>query len=141
MVLEAIDLQLETAKQEKLHVSGPLSVEHIMPQSASLQAWPLPLSGETGEDIAPEVLQRRARLIHTLGNLTLLTQPLNSAISNGPFSKKRPEIAMQSKLRLNAYFQRFGDGDAWTEDNILQRGSELFDVARSIWPRPATPTQ
>ena len=42
MVLEAIDLQLETSKQEKMHVDGHLTVEHIMPQHWSEKYWPLP---------------------------------------------------------------------------------------------------
>ena len=33
-----------------------------------------------------EATKRSDRLIHTLGNLTLLTGKLNSAVSNGPWS-------------------------------------------------------
>lgn len=121
MLLEAIDLQLETGKQEQVHIKSSLSIEHIYPQTPLAGAWP-PLDQEA--------------LVHTLGNLTLLTQNLNSAISNGPFSAKRPEIARQSRLRLNAYFQSYSNDDIWSAADIVKRGAELYEVAHSIWMYP-----
>ena len=41
-----------------------------------------------------------------MGNLTLLTQELNSSISNGPFVDKSTAIAADSDLRLNAHVTR-----------------------------------
>lgn len=74
--------------------------------------------------------------MHSLGNLTLLTQPLNSAVRNGPFMLKRPEIARQSQLRLNSYFQNFDDSDPWDETTIIERGKSLAALALNIWPKP-----
>lgn len=133
MVLEALDLQLITAKQEQVHLSGELSIEHVMPQHGSMEDWPLQDEPTWGED--PQ--EYRGWLIHTFGNLTLLTQRLNSGISNGPFLAKRPEIAMNSNLRMNAYFQDF-KGKPWTEQSILDRGEHLFEIAKAIWPGPDT---
>jgi hypothetical protein len=79
---------------------------------------------------------RRHQMLHTFGNLTLLTQRLNSEISNGPFSKKRLKIAEQSSLRLNTYFRKLKDIDSRDEDRIIARGAELFNTALIIWPRP-----
>lgn len=121
MLLEAIDLQLETNRQEQLHIKTNLTIEHIYPQNPEAGAWP-PLEQET--------------LLHTFGNLTLLTQRLNSSISNGPFARKRPEIARQSRLRLNVYFQDYRDEDIWSAADIVQRGAKLFEVTRHIWPHP-----
>lgn len=121
MLLEAIDLQQETGKQEQLHIKSNLSIEHVYPQTPQAGAWPS-LDQET--------------LIHTLGNLTLLTQNLNSAVSNGAFSVKRPEIARQSRLRLNAYFQSYSNDDIWSAADIVKRGAELFKIAQNIWPYP-----
>ncbi|HEX8597264.1 MAG TPA: DUF262 domain-containing protein [Chloroflexia bacterium] len=136
MILEAIDLQLTTSKQEVVHIAGPLSIEHVMPQQWSSTDWPFPAQQEQTGLSQEELLARRSQLLHTFGNLTLLTQPLNSAISNGPFYAKRPKIAEQSNLRLNAYFQQLKDTDQWTEEDILRRGRALFEVACKIWPRP-----
>lgn len=121
MLLEAIDLQLETGKQEQLHIKSSLSIEHVYPQTPQIEQWP-PLEQEL--------------LVQTMGNLTLLTQKLNSSISNGPFSRKRPEIARQSRLRLNAYFQDYDDDSIWSATDIVQRGAELYKIASSVWAYP-----
>src|SRR5690606_6948669 len=69
---------------------------------------------------------------HTFGNLTILTQALNSKLSNAEFSKKKTHFR-NSLLVLNKYFEGF---ETWDESAILGRGDDLFNVARSIWPVP-----
>lgn len=134
MILEAVDHQLRTSKCEDISIHGSLSVEHVLPQNWT-EHWPVngatpdPTTGDTPEDL-------RNRLLHSFGNLTLLTTPLNSSIQNGPFSAKRPEIAKQSSLRLNVYFQDFADSDTWNEEVIVKRGRDLFDVACTVWRYP-----
>jgi hypothetical protein len=54
---------------------GQYAIEHVMPRKW-VANWPL-VEGITEND--------RDRLIHTLGNLTLLTGKLNSMVSNGPW--------------------------------------------------------
>jgi Protein of unknown function (DUF1524) len=81
--------------------------------------------------------ERRRKLLHTLGNLTLLTGPLNSSISNGPFADKRPQIAANSALRLNARFQDHSIV-SWSEEDVVRRANDLFDVATSIWSPPVS---
>ena len=79
-------------------------------------------------------VERRDRLVHTFGNLTLLTQALNSAVSNGPYADKREEYAAHALLRLNAYFHNVA---AWDEDAITTRGKALFAHAKAIWKHGA----
>lgn len=131
MLLEAVDRAMRTSKQEAVTINGRLTVEHVLPQQWEPPAWPEP-PAEAGNDDESAV-ERRARLLHSIGNLTLLTQELNSAVSNGPFVNKRPEIAKQSALRLNTYFQ---DVTTWDEGEIIKRGELLLEHARRIWPRP-----
>ncbi len=133
MILRAIDHSMRTSKQEAIVIRGKLSVEHVLPQKWAPPAWPAPVPLSASGDGDENAEDRRARLLHSFGNLTLLTQGLNSAVSNGPFAKKRSEIAKQSALRLNAYFQ---ESTGWDEAAILQRGETLFDQAQRIWPRP-----
>jgi uncharacterized protein with ParB-like and HNH nuclease domain len=128
MILEAIDLAMETGKQEATYLAQKLTIEHIRPQNpASEQDWQV-LPSENEE------------IIHTFGNLTLLSAKLNTTISNGAFSKKRPEIAKQSKLRLNTYFQDFSDRDIWDIDKINTRTEALFNIAKNIWAYPSDGT-
>jgi uncharacterized protein with ParB-like and HNH nuclease domain len=133
LILGALDLQLRTHKQEGIYPVVPLTVEHVLPQGWSPSNWPLPTMPELSEE---EALARRANLLHTFGNLTLLTKALNSEVSNGPFAKKRQAITEQSELRLNAYFQNFSNQDVWNEENIVARSRELLPTAVQIWPFP-----
>jgi hypothetical protein len=75
---------------------------------------------------------RRQIVLDTFGNLTLLTHPLNSSVSNGPFKEKRKAIIEQSALSLNRYFQNV---DEWDTDAIVHRGETLLTTALKVWPR------
>ena len=135
LILEALDLQMETSKQEKIHLENVLSVEHVMPQNWREEEWPFREMGSSDEEYQ-EQINHRNEVLQTFGNLTLLTQPLNSSVGNHSFAQKRPEIARQSRLRLNAYFQAFSNNDTWNENAIATRGNILFQVAQQIWPGP-----
>ena len=68
-----------------------------MPQGWNDTSWPLhPEGDETVDDAA----SRRNGAIHTIGNLTLLTQSLNSSVSNGPWVTKRQGLEEYGVLRL-----------------------------------------
>lgn len=134
MVLEAIDRQMQSHLQEPVTIAGRLTVEHVMPQSWET-AWEAPPALPVDDPQAENAEERRNRMLHTFGNLTLLTQALNSTVSNGPYEAKRVAIAQQSALRLNAYLQ---DRPTWAEAEIEERGRTLFEVAKRIWPRPET---
>lgn len=130
MLLEAVDHAMRTSKQEAITINGRLTVEHVLPRQWRT-AWPEPAANASVDD--ETAIERRDRMLHSLGNLTLLTQELNSSVSNGPFADKRPAIAKQSVLRLNTYFQ---DVTQWDEAEIAKRGEKLLEYAKCIWPRP-----
>lgn len=137
MLLTSLEIASRTDKQEKelarITLKSNLTVEHIMPQSFNPEEWPYSDSDITDPQ---ELQQRRLNTIHTLGNLTLLTQPMNSDISNGPFCNKRPEITTKSLLMLNSYFQQFSDADTWNEKTIISRSFHLADQAVKVWQYP-----
>lgn len=136
MMLGTIHERMMTTKQEGVVIQGALTVEHVMPQSWA-EHWPLPPSSAdnpTSPDPSPSAT--RDALIQTFGNLTLLTQPLNASVSNGPFEAKRAAILSQSLLRLNTHFLHT---DTWDEHAIRQRGETLFALALQLWPYPAPP--
>lgn len=125
MLLEALELELRTAKTEKIAIEERLTIEHLVPQEWE-QHWPLP----EGVD-EEKAREERHRLLHTMGNLTLVTKKLNPALSNGPWKKKRPELKKHTVLRLNS-----GpiDCEEWDESAIRERSDLLFDLARKVWP-------
>jgi hypothetical protein len=124
VILEAIEIHLRTNKQEKLDIAEKLTVEHLLPQ-------------EWGAHYADVMTPENEALIDTFGNLTLLRQQLNSAISNGPFHVegdapcKRAEILKHSRLNLNAFL---AETTRWDVPSIERRGELLLGHALRIWP-------
>jgi hypothetical protein len=91
--------------------------------------WPLEPGGQEHE---------RERLLHTLGNLTLLTAPLNSKISNGPWfgpNGKWAALEAHDVLLLNNGLRKAAP-EAWTHGHIKSRTDEMIEAVLSIWPAP-----
>lgn len=128
MILRGLEGALRTSKDEQIEVVGKLSIEHVMPQSWE-KAWPLADDSDDGRE-------RRERLLHTFGNLALITQQFNASLSNRGFARKQKELKRITRLLLNRSFE---DRDEWDEEAILFRGTVLFDVARRRWPHPSSP--
>jgi hypothetical protein len=141
-VLREIERRLHQPRAERIEILSALTVEHVLPDEW-IEEWPL-ANGSRGvtlfeqfdksrsvEDI--EATEKRDRAKHTFGNLTLLTQPLNSSVSNSGFEVKRPEIVKNSALALNRYFQ---DKNTWDEGLIITRGEMLCAHASERWPYP-----
>ena len=108
---------------------GRYAIEHVMPRRWQSN-WPLP---------AGEIPGEREALIHTLGNLTLLTGRLNSRMSNGPWTGeygKRSGLEQHDVLMLN---RRLLDqaGAEWTDAAIVARTAQLIDTIIEVWPVPA----
>ncbi|TAK30120.1 MAG: DUF262 domain-containing protein [Myxococcaceae bacterium] len=133
MVLGAIHEQMLTSKQEQVTIGGSLSVEHVMPQSWR-DEWPLATTLPTTLPGQQTHEERRDALVQTFGNLTLLTQPLNSSVSNGPYAAKQAEYIQHALLRLNTYFHAV---PVWDEAAIVTRGQTLFVHAKTIWKHGA----
>jgi len=130
-------------KTEHLSIANPLTIEHILPQ-AWLDNWPLPdgSKGLTVQDLLEskegdaraEATTRRNSVLHTVGNLTILTQPLNSAVSNSAWPVKKPQLLQASLLPINQQLHQY---ETWDEGAIERRGKELFERAKVIWPAPS----
>ena len=109
-----------------------MTVEHLLPQSWSPELHPFGDGSYLREQETEE--QGRRRLVDTIGNLTLLTSPLNSSVGNGPIGEKLKKIGEHSLLRLNRQIRV--EGERWTEGEVLARGRQLFDYAKAIWGPP-----
>lgn len=127
-ILEALELVMRGSKQEFLALPDGLTVEHVLPQKW-YDNWPL-------ADDTAENQEKRNRLLHSIGNLTLVTQAFNSSLSNAGFAVKRQEIVTTSLLLLNTHFQPYGEQRAWDESEIVKRAEALFGHARQVWPFP-----
>ena len=127
MIFEGLERTLHTGMTEKISFNQKLTIEHLMPRSWH-EHWPLP-----GTSSQEEERSQREVLLHTIGNLTLVTDKLNPSLSNGPWPAKREKILKHSALNLNRPLAKL---DEWTEEKIMARSADLFDAARTIWPCP-----
>lgn len=141
-ILRALEYAARGPMQGSNHVpqQKDMSIEHVLPQS-----WKNVSSYQIA-DITDIQLQAREFSLHSFGNLTLLTHPLNSSVSNGPFadsaSDGQPVRGKQSQLGLsvlllNTYFQNKALTE-WDEASIKMRSNTLFKAALFVWPKPVT---
>jgi hypothetical protein len=135
MVLESVEDHLRgwtgvaSAKSAERVLRGSLHIEHIMPRKWQTH-WTAP------EDASDEA--QRDRLIHTLGNLTLLTGKLNKSISNAAWAGptgKAAALQMHDVFHLNRQLlHRATSG--WDDTSIRARTAELIRQIQQVWPVP-----
>lgn len=144
-ILRALEYAARGTLQGSNHVpaQADLSVEHVMPQSwTNVPAYQI-------ADMSDAQEQLRETAVHCFGNLTLLTHPLNSSVSNGPFADsldpsgavvlgKKSRLG-QSALLMNTYFQK-GTLPVWDEASIAARSEALLRAAMLVWPHAASKT-
>jgi hypothetical protein len=136
MVLEAIEDHLRGWQGDRVGLGderaarGKYVIEHVMPRKWATH-WPLhdPAQGDA----------EREALLHTIGNLTLLTSKLNAKVSNGPWltpAGKRHGLEAHDVLFLNRNLLKQA-GDQWTDAGIRKRSEELANYIVEIWPAPS----
>jgi uncharacterized protein with ParB-like and HNH nuclease domain len=144
-ILLEVEMFKRGKKQELVEFKNEgLTIEHVLPQKW-FEEWPLngSLIPESEFDIAIHAVMTeddvdgpyhkidyRNRLLHSLGNLTLLTSSLNPSVSNSSFFVKKKELAKHSTLILNSYFI---DLEQWSENEIEMRSLTLIETILKIW--------
>ncbi|MER7724697.1 DUF262 domain-containing protein [Streptomyces sp. NPDC096323] len=140
ILLEALEDELRTDHTEQLtlpvgdQAGTKLTIEHVMPQSWR-DNWPL-LDGDPSEG------DDRDELVHTLGNLTLVTARLNPTLGNMAWDDKRQWLSQHSLLRLThgTLLSAPPNTDVsdwaatWDEHRIRARGTYLASLSSAIWP-------
>ena len=134
-ILEAIEDRLcDLDSKSESSCPQNLTIEHLLPVAWAQEDWPVPEGKYSKDD--------RKVLLHSLGNLTLVNDKLNPALSNFAWSYKRKELEKHSNLHLNKtlvnkeYTSSLQiDSDMWNEDSISERGNWLADQICQIWTR------
>lgn len=104
------------------------SLEHLMPKK-----W----ENNWGKLSNQEDKIKRNRKLLTLGNLTIITQSLNSTIRDANWTVKRK--GKDDKKGLNTYsagletISSYLTFDEWNEHTIEQRAEFLYEKAKEIW--------
>ena len=131
LILEAVEERCRTTSlAEETNVKKNLTVEHILPQSWETH-WPLP--SDIDEHAAR---QNRNRLVHTVGNLTLIDGRLNSESSNAPWEDKREKLKEHSVLHLNKRLLDDYGNLTWNEQRIQARSQQMAALIVDVWPGP-----
>jgi hypothetical protein len=103
-----------TGEIEPTRVNRRLHVEHILP-------------------LNPEGTESRAhqKIVHLIGNMTLLSSKMNTRIKNGLFAKKKSEYGKSEIAITKALAAHAG---IWKAPAILKRQADLAEAAARIWP-------
>lgn len=128
MILEAIEEELRTDKAESQSVPHGLTIEHTMPLRWRTH-WPF----VAGVENEAEQVESRDQLIHTIGNLTLVNNRLNTALSNAPWKDKRVTLSKYSTLFLNKDLLDNAP-EVWDESAIEERAKRICLMATKVWP-------
>ncbi|MFT4136823.1 DUF262 domain-containing protein [Microbacterium sp.] len=131
MVLESLEDARRGYPDGKQLAMGPVArgkgtIEHLMPQGWR-KYWPAELTEEQES--------ARDRVVQQLGNLTLVTQKLNSKISNGTWATKRDHFLNYDDVLLTKDAMNLGD--TWDEASIERRTDLLTTQILELWPAPA----
>lgn len=122
MVLEAIESRAGRRTPPDL---WDFEIEHLMP-IAWRRDWPHP----TEEDEK----KRRDEAVWTLGNLTLVSWPLNRALGDDCWQKKRALLKERDEECASAFLTETLSKKEWNEDAIEKRGGQLAGQICTIWP-------
>lgn len=146
MILEAVEMSFQASHwrtQGAELAKQRLTVEHIMPQDWRNANWSAPKpelanQRETAQDV-------RNRLIHSIGNLTLVPRQYNSKLARSTWTRKSElynELSGDGLdgLKLNADLLRplrTPRPRVWNEEQIEKRSQRLAKRVVKIWPRPS----
>ena len=131
IVLEGIEEELRSPMAETQEVPRGLTIEHLMPQKWQ-ENWPFAVVPTDSEEAVARH-ENRNRIIHSIGNLTLVNFRLNPSLSNSPWRCKRPKLLEHAVLFLNKKLLQEAP-DEWDEDAILGRSMQLARLACRVWP-------
>lgn len=139
MVLEAVEdhkrgFPASHKMGEQPVVREECTIEHVLPQKW-IRNW-------SSEDLNENQVRARDALVHTLGNLTLVSKTLNPSLSNSAWSGedgKRAGLSQYSSIKMTAEVIALADHDpkcSWTDELIEERTEQLIDEIIDIWPVP-----
>lgn len=108
-----------------------LTVEHVAPQS-----WGRHWKDDLNFEDTDEDRLRLDRLVHRIGNLTLVTGPMNSGLGDHDWSWKKDRL-WSDNLEMNRRLIEDMEGGIWNEQEINRRSQILARYVNKIWPHAA----
>lgn len=135
LLLRGIAQKMHDARKDDLTMpfnpKTTLTVEHVAPQEWE-RHWKTDLDfGDSDEE-----RQRLNRVVHCIGNLTLVTRALNPKLGNRAWSYKA-ELLQADNLEMNRRLLSDMEGETWNEREIKHRSQIIADYVNEIWPHAA----
>ena len=116
---KALLYKLEYKKVKNIEVDiRKITVEHLMPQTLS-DDWKRSLGGDVEASLIYNTY------INNIGNLALLSRPLNSENSNAVWSKKRKNIEDSQFILTNS----IKESEQWNDNTIKDRCKEIIKLS------------
>lgn len=150
VVLTAVEgyLRQQDAKYGSVSLPAGLTLEHVMPQQWR-EHW------KSDPPLTAEQERARDKAIHGIGNLTLVTQALNSSLSNRPWTDSEAtglsdggqvgqgKWSLLSQFNLIVMNKQILDAhrQAWTDQDIADRGRDLARTITKVWVGPDASVQ
>jgi hypothetical protein len=139
------ELQRELSREDEANLipaygtaKDAFSIEHILPQGTKKndkdqevmdlewrKLW------DNWEVMDPEL--QFMSTVHSIGNLTLLQNQVNSMVSNLVFDQKKKIYKDNTRLKLS---DDVLVAEKWTPDEITARANKLLNLAIKRWPYP-----
>jgi hypothetical protein len=135
MILEALEDHRRGYPDWKPFAMGPVTrgigtIEHLLPQN-----WRANWKPEWEAESDSEQSAQRDRTLQELGNLTLVTQRLNSRVSDGDWNSKVAHFLRANDVLLTNDVTQTHPV-RWAEDLISRRTADLTSSILKIWPAP-----
>ena len=114
------------------------TIEHVLPQGTKLGsddtfvmdgAWRADWADWEVED--PET--NYFKCVHSIGNLTILTNSANAHVSNNTFAEKKLEYESITRIAITDDIK---SASRWTPIEIEERSIRLLNLALKRWPYP-----
>lgn len=110
-------------------VSSSDSIEHILPQSNNSECWSQKFKGYKKNQME--------KLLHSLGNLVLISSSKNSRLQNQCFEFKKSHQDINKNLFgfVNGSYSEIevAQYDDWNPEFILHRGIKLLEFMETRW--------
>ena len=128
-IIATIEKHIRPATAEPIGPTEQLTIDHIMPQSWK-QNWPLSQRATNREAAA----LARDRTVQYIGNLTIITNNLNSTIKNKSWNEKR-DLLKDSTLTINRELIKNAP-EEWNEEAIKNRSIDMAEITTKVWLSP-----
>lgn len=132
MILEALEDAKRGYPGANPLAMGPIvrnkaTIEHLMPQK-----W----RAHWAADLSEEEERERDLRVQQLGNLTIVTQALNSRVSNGAWEQKRAHFLASDDVLITKQALALAADRTWDERVIATRTKQLIEQILNVWPAP-----